>query len=57
MRHKFRMEDVKFAEIPYPTNIHQAGLADLSKFCERQESAWLTMFLTSIGSSRHRTLV
>ncbi|CAE7546094.1 NLRC3 [Symbiodinium sp. KB8] len=26
MRHKFRMEDVKFAEIPYPTNIHQATL-------------------------------
>ena len=31
MRHKSRMENVKFAEIPYPTNIHQAGLADLSK--------------------------
>ncbi|CAE7248669.1 NLRC3, partial [Symbiodinium necroappetens] len=26
MRHKSRMENVKFAEIPYPTSIHQATL-------------------------------
>ncbi|CAE7380306.1 NLRC3 [Symbiodinium sp. CCMP2592] len=26
MRHKFGMENVKFAGIPYPTNIHQATL-------------------------------
>ncbi|CAE7380243.1 ANK3 [Symbiodinium sp. CCMP2592] len=26
LRHKFRMDNVKFAEIPYPTTIHQATL-------------------------------